>query len=113
MEIYTVIKLSSRIPKLFVSSVLLLGASTAVFAEKTPGYNNKIPDTILTPDTVETRIGTLKFFDGSVTIHFGGDPKADNFLPIVPGWNYIVRMYKPGPEIMNGSWTFPSPKVVE
>lgn len=46
--------------------------------------------------------------DGSITIHFGGDPKADNFLPIVPGWNYIVRMYKPGPEILNGTWTFPS-----
>ena len=29
--------------------------------------------------------------DGSITIHFGGDPKADNFLPIVPGWNYIVQ----------------------
>ncbi|MFC1762356.1 DUF1214 domain-containing protein [Planctomycetota bacterium] len=51
--------------------------------------------------------------NGSVTIHFGGDPKADNFLPIVPGWNYIVRMYQPGPEILNGSWTFPSPKAVE
>ena len=23
--------------------------------------------------------------DGSITIHFGGDPKADNYLPIVPG----------------------------
>jgi hypothetical protein len=49
--------------------------------------------------------------DGSVTIHFGGDPKADNFLPIVPGWNYIVRMYKPGPEILNGSWTFPKAQI--
>ena len=51
--------------------------------------------------------------DGSVTIHFGGDPKADNFLPIVPGWNYIVRMYKPGPEILNGTWTFPQAKPAE
>jgi hypothetical protein len=51
--------------------------------------------------------------DGSITIHFGGDPKADNFLPIVPGWNYIVRMYQPGPEILNGSWTFPNAKPVE
>ena len=50
--------------------------------------------------------------DGSITIHFGGDPKADNFLPIVPGWNYIVRMYKPGPEILKGTWTFPSAKAV-
>ena len=51
--------------------------------------------------------------DGSVTIHFGGDPKADNFLPIVPGWNYIVRMYQPGPEILDGSWTFPAAKAAE
>ncbi|MGR5325972.1 DUF1214 domain-containing protein [Vibrio sp. DNB22_17_1] len=51
--------------------------------------------------------------DGSITIHFGGDPKADNFLPIVPGWNYIVRMYQPGPDILNGSWTFPNAKPVE
>jgi len=50
--------------------------------------------------------------DGSITIHFGGDPKADNFLPIAPGWNYIVRMYQPGPEILKGTWTFPDPKEV-
>jgi len=30
----------------------------------TPGYNNNIPETIMTPDKVETRIGTLDFFDG-------------------------------------------------
>ncbi len=30
----------------------------------TPGFNNKIPEAIMTPDTVETRIGTLEFFDG-------------------------------------------------
>jgi len=51
--------------------------------------------------------------DGSITIHFGGDPKADNFLPIVPGWNYIARMYKPKKEILDGSWTFPNPQAVE
>ncbi|MFA9406896.1 MAG: DUF1214 domain-containing protein, partial [Anaerolineales bacterium] len=51
--------------------------------------------------------------DGSTTIHFGGDPKADNFLPIVPGWNYIVRLYQPGQEILNGTWKVPSPEAVE
>ncbi|MDH5244538.1 MAG: DUF1254 domain-containing protein [Chloroflexota bacterium] len=30
----------------------------------TPGYNHAIPEKILTPDRVETRIGTLEFFDG-------------------------------------------------
>jgi len=49
---------------LFLMSVLILGSSTAALAQKTPGYNNKIPDAILTPATVETRIGTMNFFDG-------------------------------------------------
>ena len=30
----------------------------------TPGYNHKIPENIMTPDKVETSIGTLEFFDG-------------------------------------------------
>ncbi len=45
--------------------------------------------------------------DGSVTIHFGGDPKADNFIYIMPGWSYFVRLYRPRKEILDGSWTFP------
>jgi hypothetical protein len=39
-----------------------------VFAEEpTPGYNTKIPESIMTPDKVETRVGTLEFFDGIPT----------------------------------------------
>ena len=49
--------------------------------------------------------------DGSVTIHFGGDPKASNYLPIVPGWVYIVRMYRPSKEILDGKWKFPKPQI--
>jgi hypothetical protein len=33
-------------------------------AQTTPKYSAKVPPSITTPDTVETRIGTLKFFDG-------------------------------------------------
>jgi len=51
--------------------------------------------------------------DGSITIHFGGDPKQPNFLPIVPGWNYIVRLYQPRKEILDGNWKFPDPEAVE
>ena len=47
--------------------------------------------------------------DGSVTIHFGGDPKADNFLPILKGWNYLVRLYRPRKEFLEGKWTLPKP----
>ena len=39
-------------------------ALTAFAQDKTPGFNHKIPDNIMTPDKVETPIGTMKFFDG-------------------------------------------------
>ena len=49
--------------------------------------------------------------DGSVTIHFGGPDDAVNQLPIMPGWNYIVRLYRPRQELLDGSWTFPQHQV--
>ena len=45
--------------------------------------------------------------DGNVTIHFGGDPANSNYLPITPGWNYIVRLYQPRAVVLGGSYTFP------
>jgi len=51
--------------------------------------------------------------DGSVTIHFGGDSKATNYLPITEGWNYIVRCYLPGWEIVEGNWTPPQPRPAD
>ena len=46
--------------------------------------------------------------DQSVTVHFGTcDGALDNCLPIMPGWNYTVRLYRPRPEILHGTWTFP------
>jgi hypothetical protein len=46
--------------------------------------------------------------DGSYTIHFGGcGDRRINCIPITPGWNYAIRMYEPGEEILDGSWTFP------
>ena len=51
--------------------------------------------------------------DATVTIHFGGDPKATNALPITDGWNYIVRCYLPGWQIVEGDWTPPAPQPVK
>jgi hypothetical protein len=45
---------------------------------------------------------------GSYTIHFGGEPNQDNFIPISDDWNYVVRFYRPRTEITSGSWTFPN-----
>lgn len=48
--------------------------------------------------------------DGTVTIHFGGDPENANYLPTTDGWNYIVRCYLPGWQIVEGNWTPPAPQ---
>lgn len=51
--------------------------------------------------------------DGSVTVQFGGcDGNIANCLPIMPGWNYMVRLYRPRAEILNGTWTFPEAQPV-
>ena len=44
--------------------------------------------------------------DGSVTVRFGG--VGDNSIPITEGWNYLVRLYRPRPEVLSGAWTFPT-----
>jgi hypothetical protein len=50
--------------------------------------------------------------DGSTTIQFGGcDGNIPNCLPIVEGWNYTVRLYRPRAEILNGSWKFPETQI--
>ncbi len=47
--------------------------------------------------------------DGSVIVHFGirgaGKP---NFLPIMEGWNFLIRLYRPRPEALDGTWQPPA-----
>lgn len=51
--------------------------------------------------------------DGLVLIQFGGcDGKNQNCLPTMPGWNYMVRLYRPRDEILNGKWKFPEARPV-
>lgn len=58
-------------------------------------------------------ITAAKNADGAVDIRFGGwDGSALNCLPITPGWNYLVRLYRPRSEILDGSWTFPAAQPV-
>jgi hypothetical protein len=45
--------------------------------------------------------------DGSIVVRFGDHGGKPNAIPITDGWNYLVRMYRPRPEILDGSWTFP------
>ncbi|WP_223694122.1 DUF1214 domain-containing protein [Leifsonia poae] len=51
--------------------------------------------------------------DGSVTVHFGEHPEGTpNALPIMPGWNYTLRLYRPHPSVLDGSWVAPRPERV-
>lgn len=46
--------------------------------------------------------------DGSVTVRFvHGEPTLPNSIPVPPGWNYLVRFYRPRPAFFDGSWTLP------
>jgi len=52
--------------------------------------------------------------DGSFTIRFGGcDDGRLNCIPITPGWNYAIRMYKPRQAILDGTWSFPDFQPVD
>jgi hypothetical protein len=56
-------------------------------------------------------ITTKKQSDGTIIIQFGGcDGKIENCLPIMKGWNYMVRLYRPRAEVLNGGWQFPEAK---
>jgi hypothetical protein len=51
--------------------------------------------------------------DGTINVQFGGcDGKIPNCLPIMNGWNYTVRLYRPRAEILNSSWKFPEAQPV-
>ncbi len=50
--------------------------------------------------------------DGGMTIHFGGESSAPNFLPITEGWSYVVRLYLPGTAVLEGDWNPPVPVPV-
>jgi len=46
--------------------------------------------------------------DGSIAVQFGDCAESvANCLPVTPGWNYMVRLYKPQASVLDGSWRFP------
>jgi hypothetical protein len=55
-----------------------------------------------------------KAADGSVTIQFGGcDAAVPNCIPIMPGWNYWARFYRPKKGILDGTYDFPEPQPIK
>jgi hypothetical protein len=55
-----------------------------------------------------------KSADGAYRIRFGGDPMAtDNYLAIAPGWNTVLRLYRPRKPILDGTWKAPELQPVK
>lgn len=73
------------------------------------GYFQKNPANAYAVNNITAK----KSGDGSIPIQFGGcDGQVPNCVPIAPGWNYTVRLYRPHPEILRGAWSFPEPQPV-
>jgi hypothetical protein len=47
-------------------------------------------------------------------LHFRGrlPAKLPNCVPIMKGWNYMVRLYRPRAEVLGGRWKFPEAEPV-
>ncbi|MBZ9655213.1 DUF1254 domain-containing protein [Phyllobacterium lublinensis] len=74
------------------------------------GYYEKNPYDAYTINNITAKTGD----DGSVSIQFGGcDGKIPNCLPTMQGWNYLVRLYRPRAEILDGKWTFPEAQPLQ
>ena len=79
--------------------------SISVYHSK--GYFAPNPENAYSLNNLTAKAGD----DGSFAIQFGGcDGKIANCLPVPPGWNYLVRLYRPKAEVLNGAWTFPEPQ---
>lgn len=73
------------------------------------GYYEKNALNAYSLNSITAKKGT----DGTVAVRFGGcDGKVANCLPVVPGWNYMVRLYRPRAEILDGTWKFPEAQPV-
>jgi len=73
------------------------------------GYFTPNPQNAYSLNNITARRGA----DGKITIQFGGCEAATaNCLPVTPGWNYLVRLYRPHDKILNGEWSFPEAEPI-
>src|SRR5688572_10958618 len=65
--------MKTKLPKTLIAAgalellVTTMTPTSAYAQDKTPGFNQKIPEKIMTPDKVETPFGALNFVDGVPT----------------------------------------------
>ncbi|MGT2429001.1 DUF1254 domain-containing protein [Cupriavidus basilensis] len=99
----------STVHRLVVGKVPVDGFwSVSVYNAK--GYYEANPLNAYTINSVTGKKGE----DGSVTVQFGGcEGQVANCLPVMQGWNYMVRLYRPRAEAQSGKWQFPKAQPVQ
>ena len=99
----------STVYKLSVPASVPVDAFWSISLYNAEGYFQKNDLNAYTLNNITAK----KAADGSVAVQFGGcDGKVPNCLPIMKGWNYLVRLYRPRQEILNGKWKFPEAQPV-
>lgn len=51
--------------------------------------------------------------DGRFTVHYGSEAqcgKQANRVDVTDGWNFLMRIYRPGPSVLNGKYKLPTPQ---
>lgn len=52
--------------------------------------------------------------DGSIVLNLAPDGEGlKNHLYIMDGWNYALRLYRPRPEVVDKTWTPPTPQRID
>jgi hypothetical protein len=54
--------------------------------------------------------------DGGFTVHFGSAEtcgEAPNRLDTTDGWNFLMRIYRPGKSVLGGAYQLPAAKPVK
>jgi hypothetical protein len=77
--------------------------SVSVYNER--GFFDANPENAYSIDSATAKPGP----DGTTEIQFGGcEGKAPNCLPTPPGWNYVVRLYRPRAGALDRTWSLPA-----
>ncbi|WP_342622517.1 DUF1254 domain-containing protein [Pseudomonas alkylphenolica] len=80
------------------------GAFWSISVYNAQGQFQKNPQEAYALNNLTARKGE----DGKVSVRFGGcEATVANCLPIMPGWNYMVRFYQPAKAVLDGSWKLP------
>ena len=52
--------------------------------------------------------------DGTFVIDFAPEDRGyRNFLYVMEGWNYVLRLYRPRPEVISGDWPIPKEQLID